>query len=141
MEAVLYAGIGELNQEPYLPFNRPTLTDRRITAPLTGYPHALERSRRREVVDKLIMENYGPAGVLVNEKGEILYIHGRTGKYLEPASGEFTSKNNILDMARQGLKMELAHSIRNAGKGKAEVRSDGLRVKTNGGEKHSLIWW
>ena len=80
------------------------------------------------------METYGPPGALINEKGETLYIHGRTGKYLEPASGEFPAKNNILDMARQGLKTALAHSIRKAVAQKMEVRSDRLPVKTNGGE-------
>ncbi len=125
---------GEWGQESFLHLHRPTATDRRITAPATGYPTSIDRPRHREVVEKLIMENYGPAGVLVNEKGEVLYIHGRTGKYLEPASGDFTAKNNIVDMARQGLKMELAQSIRKAGKENTEVRSDRLRVKMNGGE-------
>jgi two-component system CheB/CheR fusion protein len=124
----------ELSQESLLHLHRPTVTDRRIAAPPPGYPPALEGPRHREVVDKIIMENYGPAGVLVNEKGEILYIHGRTGNYLEPASGEFTVKSNILDMARQGLKIELAQCIRKAATGKTEIRSDRLRVKTNGGE-------
>ena len=124
----------EFGQETVLHLQRPTVTDRRITAPATGYPTAaIDRPGHREIVEKLIMESYGPAGALVNEKGEILYIHGRTGKYLEPASGEFTSKNNILDMARQGLKIELAQSIRKAAEGKTEIRSDRLRVKSNGG--------
>ena len=124
----------ESGRESVLHFHRPTVTDLRITAPATGDPTAVERPGRREVVEKLIIENYGPAGVLVNERGEILYIHGRTGKYLEPASGEFTANNNILDMARQGLKIELAQSIRKAVTRNTEIRSDRLPVKTNGGE-------
>ena len=122
----------EFGRDTVLHLHRPTVTDRRITAPA-----AMERPRRREVVEKLIMESYGPAGALVNEKGEILYIHGRTGKYLEPASGDFAAKNSILDMARQGLKIELASSIRKAVARKTEIRFDRLRVKTNGSE--SLI--
>ena len=34
--------------------------------------------------------------------GNILYLHGRTGIYLEPAPGE-AGVNNILSMAREGL--------------------------------------
>ncbi len=71
----------ESGRDSVLHLHRPTATDRRITAPATAYPAAKERSGRRELVEKLIIENYGPPGVLVNEKGEILYIHGRTGKY------------------------------------------------------------
>jgi two-component system CheB/CheR fusion protein len=80
------------------------------------------------------MERYGPAGVLISEKGETLYIHGRTGNYLEPPSGDFAARSSILDMARPGLKIELARSIRKAVTQKTEIRSDRLRVKTNGGE-------
>ena len=127
----------EFGRETVLHLHRPTATDRRITPPATGYPTAMERPRRREVVEKLIMESYGPAGALVNEKGEVLYIHGRTGKYLEPASGDFAAKNSILDMARHGLKIELASSIRKAVTQKTEIRSDRLLVRTDGGE--SLI--
>jgi two-component system CheB/CheR fusion protein len=127
-------GDTESGREAVLHLHRPTLTDRRIAIPETGYRPASERTGHREVVEKLIIEHYGPAGVLVNEKGDILYIHGRTGKFLEPAPGEFTEKNNILDMARQGLKIELAQSIRKAAKRQTETRSDRLRVKTNGGE-------
>jgi len=46
------------------------------------------------------------ACVVVNKKGDILYIHGRTGKFLEPAAGQ--AHMNIVDMAREGLKFELA---------------------------------
>jgi two-component system, chemotaxis family, CheB/CheR fusion protein len=123
----------EFGRETVLHLHKPTVTDRRIIAPATGYPTARERPRHREVVEKLIIETYGPAGALINEKGETLYIHGRTGKYLEPASGEFTAKNNILEMAREGLKLELADSIRKAVTQKTEIRSDHLLVKTNGG--------
>ena len=43
------------------------------------------------------------AGALVNGHGDILYLHGRTGMYLEPAPGE-AGVNNILKMAREGLR-------------------------------------
>ncbi len=84
----------------------------------------------RDVSEKVLLERYGPAGVLINEKGAILYVHGRTGKYLEMRSGEFSG--NIVGMARQGLKLELAAALRDAVTKKEEVRHDKLRVKTNG---------
>ncbi|MDQ7785840.1 MAG: CheR family methyltransferase, partial [Desulfomonilaceae bacterium] len=121
-------------RETGLHLHGPTVTDRRIAAPAIGYPTTIEEPRYRGVVEKLIIETYGPVGALINEKGEVLYIHGRTGKYLEPASGNFAAKSSILDMARQGLKMELARSIRKAVTRKTEIRSERLRVKTDGGE-------
>ena len=49
----------------------------------------MQRGCRRQVSARLteqaLLEHYAPAGVLVNGRGEILHIYGRTGKYLEPA--------------------------------------------------------
>jgi hypothetical protein len=42
------------------------------------------------VADQLLLQKYSPAAVLVNEQGDILYISGRTGKYLEPAEAKLT---------------------------------------------------
>jgi two-component system CheB/CheR fusion protein len=67
----------------------------------------------------------------VNESGDILYIQGRTGKYLEPASGE--AAMNIFTMAREGLRLEIGSLIRKAVLHRREVKEDGIRVQVNGG--------
>ena len=69
--------------------------------------------------------------MLVNAKGDILYIHGRTGLYLEPASGEACIAN-VLKMAREGLRNELSIALRKAVASNETVRCSGLQVKTNG---------
>jgi len=84
----------------------------------------------REVTERTLLAQYGAAGVLVNESGQILYLHGRTGLYLEPAPGEATM--NILTMAREGLQRGLTASMRTAVELKQLVRKENLRVKTNG---------
>ncbi len=43
--------------------------------------------------------------MIITENGDIVYIHGRTGKYLELTDGE--AKMNIFEMAREGLQQEL----------------------------------
>ena len=57
------------------------------------------------MADKLLLEHYSPSCVIVNEKGDIHYFHGKTGKYLEPPSGK--ASLNIFEMAREGLRMEV----------------------------------
>ena len=47
-----------------------------------------EVKNMQTLADKLILEHYSPATVLVNSKGDVLYITGRTGKYLEPPVGK-----------------------------------------------------
>lgn len=84
-----------------------------------------------ELTQKLLLENFSPPCVIINEKGEILYVQGRTGKYLETAPGQ--ASLNILEMAREGLIYELRAAIRNAISKKKDIIYRGLQVKTDGG--------
>ncbi|MGO9892970.1 MAG: chemotaxis protein CheB, partial [Bryobacteraceae bacterium] len=84
----------------------------------------------RELTERVLLEQCAPPSALVNERGHIFYVHGRTGKYLEPAPGE--ADMNILKMAREGLRPELIAALHKAVALKEPVRHAGLRVKTNG---------
>ncbi len=75
--------------------------------------------------------NHTLAGALVNAQGDILYLHGRTGLYLEPTPGE-SGPNNILKMGREGLHRDLVVALGKAAGTGVTVRCPGLRVKTNG---------
>ena len=65
-----------------------------------------------DVAQRILLEHFAPPAVIINEKGDIVYISGRTGKYLEPAAGK--TNTNIFAMAREGLRIELAGAIRSA---------------------------
>ena len=93
------------------------------------------RSPLRELTEQTLLQQIVQVGALVNSNGDILYLHGRTGMYLEPAQGD-AGINNILRMAREGLKRELSLALQKAVFGKAVVRLPGLRVKTNGHFSH-----
>ncbi len=62
------------------------------------------------LVDELLLQQFAPAGVLTNENGDILYISGRTGKYLEPAVGK--ANMNIFAMLRPGFQNDFAIAFR-----------------------------
>lgn len=66
------------------------------------------------LADQLILQNYSPACVIVNEKGDIVYIAGHTGKYLEPVAGK--ANWNIHAMAHEGFRHELPKAFRQAEK-------------------------
>jgi two-component system CheB/CheR fusion protein len=89
----------------------------------------------RELAQQALLAHYTPACAIINERCEVLYIHGHAGKYLEPAPGE--ASLNILRMAREGLKLELTTAIRKAVAQKEAIHYRGLRVKANG-ETHRL---
>ena len=83
----------------------------------------------RDITEQALLED-GPVATLVNERGEILYIHGHTGSYLEPAPGEPGS--NILKMAREGLQHALTAALQKVVSTNERVVRPRLRVKTNG---------
>ena len=86
----------------------------------------------RELAEQALLEHFPSAGVLIDGQGDILYLHGRTGRYLELAPGE-SGVNNILKMARDGLRCKLTTVLHKVVSSKEQVREAGLRVKTNGG--------
>jgi two-component system CheB/CheR fusion protein len=87
----------------------------------------------QSLADQLMLQRYAPSAVLANAQGDILYISGRTGKYLEPAAGK--ANWNLFAMAREGLRYELASAFQRALRQPAGVALHGLNVTTNGGEQ------
>lgn len=82
------------------------------------------------MLEKLLLARFAPTSLVINESGDIIYIHGRTGEYLEPASGQ--ARFNILEMAREGLQLELASALRRAMTDSGQAKRTDVRVKTNG---------
>jgi two-component system CheB/CheR fusion protein len=83
------------------------------------------------LADQLLLQHFSPPAVLVNDKGDILYISGRTGKYLEPAAGK--ANWNIFAMAREGLRFELGSAFQKALRQNEAIIVKSLKVGTNGG--------
>ncbi|MEI8342068.1 MAG: CheR family methyltransferase, partial [Verrucomicrobiota bacterium] len=89
-----------------------------------------DKSLLRDLTERALLQRFTPVGALVNGYGDILYLHGRTGLYLEPAPGEAVM--NILKMAREGLRRDLTTALHLAVLQKEPVYHPGVRVKTNG---------
>jgi two-component system CheB/CheR fusion protein len=116
-------------------------TPSRFIASQSGLEAALPRAAARtlgpaklslrELTEQALLQHLAPAGALVNAQGDILYLHGRTGMYLEMPEGE-AGISNILKMAREGLRRELKTTLHKAVATKETVRVSNLRVKTNG---------
>jgi two-component system CheB/CheR fusion protein len=86
------------------------------------------------LAEELLLQRYAPASVLINENGDILYITGRTGKFLEPAAGK--ANMNIYAMAREGLGTYLISAIRKAKQNYEPVILRNIKVGTNGGTQY-----
>jgi two-component system, chemotaxis family, CheB/CheR fusion protein len=114
-----------LYPERFIPPQNADLQAHKLSGPLSG---GIKGSLRMET-ERILLERYAPVSVLVSERGEILYIHGDTGRYLQLASGE--PDMNILKMAREGLKRDLTTALHSVVKHKSQIERPGLRVKNN----------
>ena len=114
---------------PWASISRPLTEGGAASRPSAKAPGE-SKFRLRELTERALLQQYAPVGALINQRGDILYLHGRTGLYLEPAPGE--AGMNILKMAREGLRRELTTALHKAVASREPVRHPGLRVKTNG---------
>ena len=85
----------------------------------------------RELTERGLLQHVVAVGALVNSQGDILYVQGHSGMFLELATGN-AGISNILKMAREGLRLELSSALHKAAKTGEAVHCPGLRVKTNG---------
>jgi two-component system CheB/CheR fusion protein len=84
----------------------------------------------QSLADQVILQRFAPASVMINDQGDIVYITGRTGKYLEPAAGK--ANWNIYAMAREHLRQELPVAIRKATQNYEPVELHKIKIENNG---------
>ena len=110
----------------------PPMTTMEATVPHPSDKPSVEgKPSLRDLTEQALLAQLAPTAALVNGQGDILYLHGRTGMYLEPAPGE-AGINNILKMARDGLRRDLTTALHKAVSGRKTEYCPGLQVKTNG---------
>ncbi len=86
----------------------------------------------QSAADQLILQRYAPPAVLVDERGDILYVSGRTGRFLEPAAGK--ANWNLFAMVREPLRYELIRAFEKALRQKGDMALHGLRASIDGRE-------
>ncbi|MFO7714127.1 chemotaxis protein CheB, partial [Desulfosarcina sp.] len=72
-------------------------------------PARMAGTSLQTLADQLLLRHYCPAAVLTNDQGDILYVGGRRGKFLDTAAGK--ANWNIFDMGREGLRYELNNAL------------------------------
>ncbi|WOD40050.1 chemotaxis protein CheB [Nodosilinea sp. E11] len=87
------------------------------------------------LADQTVLNRYGPAGVLVNDRLEILQFRGQTGAYLEPAPGR--ASLNLLTMAKGGLRLDLRTALYEAQQTGQAVQRRSLQL-TTGDRPHAV---
>jgi len=108
-------------------FNYPTVFTPVATARYNlPDPSAQPAASLQTLADQLIRARFAPPAALVNKDGDIVYISGHTGKYLEPAAGK--ANWNIVAMAREGLRYDISSALQRVARTRKPVITRGLRV-------------
>jgi two-component system CheB/CheR fusion protein len=82
------------------------------------------------LANQILLQRFAPASVMVSDKGDIVYITGRTGKYLEPVAGK--ANWNIFAMLRDGLRQDLPLGFQKALKNFEPVKLHNIKVENYG---------
>jgi two-component system CheB/CheR fusion protein len=85
---------------------------------------ASSESDLQKSLERLLLDQYLPAGAVVKVQGDIVYLFGLTGKYLEPSAG--TPSLNLLSLARKELRLHLRTSLHRAATRKESVSDPGI---------------
>lgn len=112
--------------------------------PTSFYHHKLMTTKKNKpekgmeniqtIADQILLQHFAPASVLVTNNGDIVYITGRTGKYLEPVAGK--ANWNIYAMAREGLSQELPSAFRKVMQNYDALTLHNIKIGTNGGAQY-----
>lgn len=103
----------------------------RALRPVERALEALPPMRVPQVIERLLLDSYAPACVVVDDNYDIVYAHGRSGRYLELPAGQ--PQLNILKMTQDDVRRELRTALHKALKEKAEVVRDNVALPNDPG--------
>ena len=100
-------------------------------SPMPDHAPQTPPTNLQAVADRCLMQRLAPPLVLVNGSGDIVYVSGRTGRYLEPAAGQ--ANWNVHVMARAGLRTALSDALERARAAHAAVEVEDLPLEASSG--------
>jgi two-component system CheB/CheR fusion protein len=87
----------------------------------------LTESELQRAADRIVLARYGPAGVVVNERMEIMQSRGHTSPYLEMAPGASSFK--LMRMVRDSIAPAVREAVQRAIDQDIPVQVRGVRVR------------
>jgi len=89
------------------------------------------------LIKKILTETYTPVFIIIDDKGDIVYVHGRTSNYLELPYGKV--KLHFLSMIRAELKSVLHDSILKISTQQKEICLNRLQLTDHGESRYVNI--
>jgi len=85
------------------------------------------------LIEALLVQRLAPVAVLATDTGDIVYISGKSGRYLEPATGK--ANLNLFAMARDGLRGELGEAFAQAVRQMTVIKRKGVPMEADHGAR------
>lgn len=108
-------------RQPPLPIGKTALPAG--TEPVEGFRCELNAQRE---ADRIVVAQFSPPAVLINDQLQVLQFRGPTGAYLQPPTGK--ASFDVLKMAREGLMLPLRAAITEAKQRHETVHKERVRV-------------
>jgi two-component system CheB/CheR fusion protein len=115
--------------EHMIRFRMPLIQVHEDEEPEARRPGPEKREQVREVVERAILEKHALPSVLLDEKANILYFHGNTGRFLSLPTGE--PNFNIFNMVSGELHFRLSQAREEVKRSKDGVRIKDIQVQHN----------
>lgn len=117
------------NLSRHLKGNPPVPEGRVIPSPPTQ-PFAPKSQNITAIAEHAIIGHFCPPAVIIDGDNNIIYFHGRTGKFLEPAIGR--ASLSIQPMLLEDIQFHVLAAIREGRESNKEVVKNAVRVTVNG---------
>jgi two-component system CheB/CheR fusion protein len=107
-----------------------------LTLPATAvraYPKEEEPVREvnvRNVMERLVLEEYAPPAVLINQRYDVLFLQGNTSKFLGMPKGE--PSYNLFNLAHEDLRPKLLTVLHRAVSERKTVIAESISFRENG---------
>jgi two-component system CheB/CheR fusion protein len=122
---------GSRQVEALFPFSGPVRKYNEIGGYSTRHSD-IDNTATVALVDKLLMERYVPARIIINEKNEVVHFSGQVGSYLITPEGEPT--RDLMRLVRKELRPALRAAAYKAFTTQNEIAYRGIRLETDHGE-------
>ena len=99
--------------------------------PAVSQPQEMESSAMTKLAERTLFQQHVPPSLIVDEHYHILHIYGRVRPFLDMPSGKPT--HDLLELARDGLRMELRMCIHIALREEQMARRDGVKITSEEG--------
>tara|TARA_R110002072_G_scaffold13163_2_gene55593 strand:- start:3446 stop:9706 length:6261 start_codon:yes stop_codon:yes gene_type:complete len=90
-----------------------------------------------QIMQRIVLDEFAPKSVVVDEDGQVICSSAETNKYLSIGEGAY--QNNILKMARRGLRIGLRATLSEAKSKRRRIIHENLSVTTDEGKQRVMI--